>query len=279
MLRSMSARRAALALILVATALAAERPGRPALAQASQQALDSLQPAPAAHHPAHGRHAARHGHAHAATGARKAAGAAARPPAASGPAAVGAPPPIPAAPPPPPVIAAPVVAVPLHPEPPPPPVPVVAQAAGNASRLAQGTRITFGKGSADLNAATMQALRDFAASLRADPAARADLDAFAAGGPDDPSTPRRLSLSRGLAARAVLINAGTPATRIYVRVIGAPSDGGPADRVDLARVANPNQPAASGAGRTAASAPSPAPTPAPVTSQQEAAPNKAGRTP
>ena len=69
--------------------------------------------------------------------------------------------------------------------------------------------------------------------------------AYAAGSPEDPSTPRRLSLARALAARAVLINEGIASTRIYVRALGSAADDGPADRVDLsAAPPAPSTPAA-----------------------------------
>ncbi|WP_428390826.1 OmpA family protein [Lichenicoccus sp.] len=183
----------------------------------NQGALDSLGPVPP-HHAVHQHH---HYAVHQAS----------RPQAAP-PVAI---PPIPAAPPPPPVIKAPIINVPLHPLPPPPPVPVVAHAVGDASAIAQhGTRITFGRDSADLNAATMQALRDFADRLKVDPGARALIDAYSHGTADDPSTPRRMALARGLAARAVLIEGGIPSTRIYVRAIGRPPKSpAPDDRVDL----------------------------------------------
>ncbi len=143
---------------------------------------------------------------------------------------------IPPAPPPPPVFRAPVINVPLHPPPPPPPVVVVQTAPGAVSPIDGGTRISFGAGVADVNPATMQGLHDFASRMKADPAARADLDAMSSGAPDDPSTPRRLALARGLAARAVLINDGIASTRIYVRVMDVPAAGDasvPPDRVDL----------------------------------------------
>ena len=143
---------------------------------------------------------------------------------------------IPAAPPLPPVFRAPVINVPLHPPPPPPPVVVVQTAPGTVSPIDGGTRISFGAGVADVNPATMQGLHDFASRMKADPLARADLDAMSGGAADDPSTPRRLALARGLAARAVLINDGIASTRIYVRVMGVPAAGDasvPPDRVDL----------------------------------------------
>ena len=223
-----------------------------------QRALDSL----GSGKPAAPSHAAHHRARHPAHSADSGNTAAARP--STMPAGVAMPPPVPAAPPPPPVIKAPVINVPLHPEPPPPPVPVVAGAHGAVDRIRGGTRITFGDGSADLNAATMQALRDFAAGLKADPTARAQIDAYGNGTPDDPSTPRRLALSRGLAARAVLINAGIPSTRIYVRAIGRPGDGSPPDRADLTRSDPDAAPATTAAADAPPNVPATSNTPAKV---------------
>jgi outer membrane protein OmpA-like peptidoglycan-associated protein len=74
------------------------------------------------------------------------------------------------------------------------------------------------------------------------------VSAFAAGTPEDPSTARRVALSRALAVRSVLIAEGVPSARIYVKALGASSPTaaeGPADRVDVtvgggARPAQPN---------------------------------------
>ena len=99
--------------------------------------------------------------------------------------------------------------------------------------------------------------------------------ATAAGSADDPSTPRRLSLSRALAARAVLITEGIASTRIYVRALGAsgPPDG-PPDRVDVsAGLPGAPPPAAAPRGSTAAPA---GPAPAAPAGQISAAP--AGQT-
>ena len=144
------------------------------------------------------------------------------------------PPKPPAVPTAPPEIAAipPAVAVPMQRPPEPPPVPVAADAPGDAAPLPDGLRTTFGPGRSELNAATEAAIRGFARPLR-DTAQPVQVTAFAAGTPEDPSTPRRLSLARALAARAVLINEGIASTRIYVRALGAAAGDGPADRVDL----------------------------------------------
>ena len=223
----------------------------PAAAQVttSQQALDALgsdhaaQPAPAAHPPSPRRR--RVAHPMPAAGGKPVRAASAHPPA----------PTIPPGPPPAPVFRAPLIDVPLHPPPPPLPVPVVQTATGLATPLADGARITFGVGSADLNPTTMRALHDVSDRLRASPASRVDLDAFGSVTEDDPSTPRRLAFQRGVAARAVLINDGIASTRIYLRVIGEPAatagaDGASPDRVDL--LLSPAIPGAPSAGPASA---------------------------
>jgi outer membrane protein OmpA-like peptidoglycan-associated protein len=145
-------------------------------------------------------------------------------------------PPLPAAPPLHPVIAPPPIVMPAHPAPPPPPVPVKPDAAGVATSLPGDLeRITFGPGSSDLNPATADAIRHVAASAVANPALTVTITAWAAGNNDDPSTPRRISLDRALAARAVLINAGVISERIHAIAKGFAEPGtGPIDRVDIA---------------------------------------------
>jgi outer membrane protein OmpA-like peptidoglycan-associated protein len=150
------------------------------------------------------------------------------------PAAAAALPQIPTTPPRVAAIPPPAVLVPTRPAPPPPPIPVVADAPGVASPIADGTRVTFGPDRSDLNPATVNALRGVAQEAKANPTVPVNVAAYAAGTPEDPSAPRRMSLSRALAARAVLINEGLASTRIYVRALGTndPS-GGPSDRVDV----------------------------------------------
>ena len=58
--------------------------------------------------------------------------------------------------------------------------------------------------------------------------------AYAAGTPEDPSTARRLSLSRALAVRSALMADGVTSARIYVRALGATGGDEAPDRVDLA---------------------------------------------
>jgi len=150
------------------------------------------------------------------------------------PAPVPAPPKPPVVPTVPPAIAAipPAVTVPVQRPPDPPPIPVAADAPGDASPVPGGVRTTFGANRSELNAGTEAAIRSFARPLRSTAQAIQVL-AYAAGSPEDPSTPRRLSLARALAARAVLINEGIASTRIYVRALGPAAGDGPPDRVDL----------------------------------------------
>jgi outer membrane protein OmpA-like peptidoglycan-associated protein len=112
-------------------------------------------------------------------------------------------------------------------------VPVSADARGAAEQIPEGIRVTFGDGSTVLNPTTEGALRTLAHT--APPDATFTVSAFAAGSADDPSTPRRLSLSRALAARSVLIAEGIASPRIYVKALGATASvaQGPADRVDV----------------------------------------------
>jgi outer membrane protein OmpA-like peptidoglycan-associated protein len=111
---------------------------------------------------------------------------------------------------------------------------VLADAPGIVAQIPDGTRITFGPQRSDLNPATDAAISDLAHKL---PDGIFNLLAYAAGNSDDPSTPRRLSLSRALNARSVLIAAGIPSTHIYVRALGPnntpPQPDIPPDRVDI----------------------------------------------
>ncbi len=110
------------------------------------------------------------------------------------------------------------------------------KATGTVSTIPGGVRVTFAAGAATLNPETHQALLAFAQSLADKPHVRALIDAYSSGAVDDPSMPRRISLSRGLAARSVLMNSGIPSTRIYLRVIGlpkAPAANGGQDYIDI----------------------------------------------
>jgi outer membrane protein OmpA-like peptidoglycan-associated protein len=144
-----------------------------------------------------------------------------------------APPVVPLAPPPLPVVP-PAIPVPMRPDVPPPPATIAADAPGTATPLPEGMRITFGPGRSDLNDATADALRKLAHDVPAD--ASFSVSGYAPGMPEDPSTPRRLSLSRVLTVRSLLIAQGIASSRIYPKALGASAPDlaqGPADRADL----------------------------------------------
>ncbi len=220
-----------LLILACAGAASLEPPAAHAQATIDQRALEPLHPQPATHAPAKPA-PARPAPPHRTT----------RHPAPAHPAPPPAPPPmqVPLAPPPPPVLPPPLV-VPTRPPAPPLPIPVANDAPGTAQPIPDGLRVTFGDGRADLNPTTETALRALADTAPA--GASFSIAAFAASIPDDPSTPRRLSLSRALAVRAVLIAEGIVSERIYVKALG---DGhgvadGPVDRADVTTVATSSQ--------------------------------------
>jgi outer membrane protein OmpA-like peptidoglycan-associated protein len=151
-----------------------------------------------------------------------------------------APPPVPPAPPmpvvplaPPPLpVLPPPVAVPVRPAPAPVPAVVTNDAPGAVSTLPGGLRVTFGEGRFDLNPTTAAAIRD-AASGATQGGATFTVSAYAAGAPTDPSAARRLSLSRALAVRSLLIGSGITSVHIYVKALGTADGGDPPDRADI----------------------------------------------
>jgi outer membrane protein OmpA-like peptidoglycan-associated protein len=116
---------------------------------------------------------------------------------------------------------------------PPPPPPIVAGAATAAAATQAGLRLTFASGQSDLSPASAASIGKFVQDAPHTDSTTFNVLAYAAGVPDDPSAPRRLSLSRALAVRGVLIADGVPSSRIYLRALGAPTGEGPPDRVDL----------------------------------------------
>lgn len=143
---------------------------------------------------------------------------------------------MPAAPPANPVILPPPFVMPAHAPAAPPPVSVRPDAGGTATPIPGGMRITFGAGSSDLNPTTFAALQAIGAQAAANPATIVSVTGWAPGPADDPSTARRLSLDRALAARAVLIKAGMLSDRIRAVAKGTNEiAAGPADRVDVTK--------------------------------------------
>ncbi len=132
----------------------------------------------------------------------------------------------------------PAITVPARPAPPATPPMVTADSPTTSNPLTGGLRVVFGTGRADLNPAAETAIRSLArATGPVSPEASSfTVTSFAAGTAEDPSSARRLSLSRALTVRSVLISAGVASVRIYVKAFGPASPGfadGPADRTDI----------------------------------------------
>lgn len=117
---------------------------------------------------------------------------------------------------------------------PPPPPPISSAASSEAAQTSAGLRVTFGAGQADLSPASAAAIKGVVETAPAGGNTTFNVVAYAAGTPEDPSTARRLSLSRALAVRSVLMANGVSSSRIYVRALGAVAGDEPPDRVDLA---------------------------------------------
>ncbi|MGE0225385.1 MAG: OmpA family protein [Acetobacteraceae bacterium] len=146
---------------------------------------------------------------------------------------------------PPPAALAPVPGASAAPPAPPATAPAAQAApAAPAVPLPQDLRLTFPAGATELTQADNAAIKRFAGEAAASESASFNVMAYAAGQPDDPSTARRLSLSRALAVRTALMAEGIPSTRIYVRALGSQAGQGPADRVDVSALgANASTPA------------------------------------
>lgn len=95
-------------------------------------------------------------------------------------------------------------------------------------------RLLFAAGSPAPDPAQLSSVNSNILTLMKDnPALRVYIRAFASPVDTSQSSDRRIALSRALAVRSFLIDQGVEARRIDVRALGAQSDQGPADRVDL----------------------------------------------
>src|SRR5262249_23601113 len=97
-----------------------------------------------------------------------------------------------------------------------------------------GLRVTFGSGQADLSPTSAAAIKTMVEAAQPGANTTFNVVAYAAGTPEDPSTARRVSLSRALAVRSALMADGVSSSRIYVRALGATASDEPPDRVDVA---------------------------------------------
>ena len=95
------------------------------------------------------------------------------------------------------------------------------------------TTVLFASGDATIGESSEAALRVLAGQINAEERTRVQLKAYAGARDSSASAARRLSLSRALAVRSFLIESGVNSTRIDVRALGAKSESGPEDRVDL----------------------------------------------
>ncbi len=119
---------------------------------------------------------------------------------------------------------------------------------------------------ADLSPSSASAIHDFVQSAPSGDSASYNVVAYAAGTPEDPSTARRLSLSRALAVRSALMADGISSTHIYVRALGATAGDATPDRVDVAVLGGNTTPASA---TIQAPATTPTRTPANTKSQQQ----------
>lgn len=93
--------------------------------------------------------------------------------------------------------------------------------------------ILFETESARLPDSIRASLSKLSDRLSGDTALQIQILAYAEGDEENASKARRLSLSRALAVRSVLIDQGVRSTRIEVRALGNKVPEGPADRVDV----------------------------------------------
>jgi outer membrane protein OmpA-like peptidoglycan-associated protein len=125
------------------------------------------------------------------------------------------------------------IAPPPTAEAPPPPPPISDTAKSAAAPTGEGLRVTFGAGESDLSPASANAIHGLVKSAPAGDATSYNVVAYAAGTPEDPSTARRVSLSRALAVRSALIADGVGSARIYVRALGSTGGTEAPDRVEV----------------------------------------------
>ncbi len=116
----------------------------------------------------------------------------------------------------------------------PPPPPTVSDTAATAAEpTPSGLRLSFAPGQSDLSPDSATSLKKLAEATPSNDVVSFNVMAYAAGSPDDPSTARRVSLSRAMAVRSALVGDGVSSARIYVRALGEQHGGGPPDRVDV----------------------------------------------
>jgi outer membrane protein OmpA-like peptidoglycan-associated protein len=121
---------------------------------------------------------------------------------------------------------------------PPAPPPIAAGAATTAAATAGGLRLDFAPTQSDLSPGSADSIKHLVQAAPTGDSTTFNVLAYATGAPGDPSAARRLSLARAIAVRSALIADGVPSSRIYLRALGEPSGGGPADRVEISVLGN-----------------------------------------
>ena len=96
-----------------------------------------------------------------------------------------------------------------------------------------GLQLTFAPGQSDLSPDSATAIKRFVEAGPTGKPTTFNVLAYAANVPNDPSAPRRLSLSRAMAVRTAMVADGVASAAIYMRALGAQGAGGPPDRVDI----------------------------------------------
>ncbi len=107
------------------------------------------------------------------------------------------------------------------------------KAATTAAPTTAGLRLTFAPEQSDLSPASIDSVKQLTASAPPGDETTFNVQAYAPGKADDPSTARRISLSRAMAVRSALVADGVPSARIFVRALGEQYGDGPPDRVDI----------------------------------------------
>ncbi len=116
---------------------------------------------------------------------------------------------------------------------PPPPPPVSDKAATTVEATTLGLRLIFDSEQSDLSPGSVGSIKELAAKAPAGDDTTFNVKAYSPGKPDDPSTARRISLSRAMGVRAALIADGVQSSRIFVRALGEQYGEGPPNRVDI----------------------------------------------
>jgi outer membrane protein OmpA-like peptidoglycan-associated protein len=131
---------------------------------------------------------------------------------------------------------------------PPAPPPVSDTAETKAAPTSAGLRLTFAPGDSDLSPDSSASIKQLTDGVKLGDLTTFNVQAYAPGKANDPSTSRRVSLSRAMAVRSALIADGVPSARIFVRALGEQFGDGPPDRADIS-VMGANAPTGAAAAR------------------------------